>query len=289
MGQYTLNKDFNRLSDLVGSWLEEESRVAAGDLARLAQLAVMSSGKRVRPILCVATAEALGVEADSVKEFAVALELLHTSSLIHDDLPALDNDDLRRGEPTLHKRIGEALAILSGDLLIIQSFSLLSRIAPGRPPEASRKWVEIFSAAASDLCEGQTLDLAMMSRVELEQRPAKSLETLKNVCLKKTAALFRAAVLGPTVFLEKPEPTVSALTDYADHLGLLFQITDDLLDSKEEGTDSSFSYVSELGYQRAEQECDLALAKALTALESVRRGDISFLREFAVSIRKRDR
>ena len=285
-----LVSDFARLADVVEGWLRAEAEKRTEPLAKLSQIALLGAGKRVRPVLCAATAEALGYEPIAIREFALALEFLHTSSLVHDDLPALDNDDFRRGQPTLHKSLGEALAILSGDLLIVDAFGLLSRTDGNRAPEVNRRWLELFSSAATDLCEGQTLDLAMMNRVKLPEMPAKSRETLRIVCMKKTAALFRAAVLGPTALLPNDtRPKIAAaLTDYADQLGLLFQITDDLLDSKEETTDSSFSYATELGTEEAEREADTALSQALKALDLVS-ADTWFLKEFASSIRHRTR
>lgn len=297
MGQQTstshLSSNFKRLADIFEGWLAEETGRRREPLAKLSEIALLGAGKRVRPVLCLATAEALGFRPESVREYALALEFLHTSSLVHDDLPALDNDDFRRGQPTLHKHIGEALAILSGDLLIVEAFGLLARARPERAAEVNRQWFEIFAEAAVDLCEGQTLDLVMMDRVQVPAALSpsgqhKSSETLEIVCMKKTAALFRAAVLGPTALLSEDlrSKTAAALREYAQQLGLLFQITDDLLDSGDESADSSFSYASELGVKGAEQEADRALLRAQNALAALS-ADSWFLSDFAISIRHR--
>ena len=186
-----------------------------GKLAKAMRYSVFAGGKRFRPILCLATAEALGKKAEKVLPFACAVELVHTFTLIHDDLPAMDNSDFRRGKPTCHKVYGEAMAILAGDALNTLAFKIISAY-----PEAARE----LSVALLEVVEGQAADLeATGKRLSLKQ--------LKHIHLWKTAALLKACVKGVAFICEASTAKVKALSTYAEHLGLAFQITDDILDA----------------------------------------------------------
>src|SRR6202453_3472230 len=189
--------------------------------------AVLSGGKRLRPLLVYCTGEALGLDANALDAPAAAVELIHAYSLVHDDLPAMDNDDLRRGQPTTHRAFDEATAILAGDALQVLAFSLLARDrAAGVSSEARLKMIRILADASGTegMAGGQAIDLSAVGRkLDLEE-----LEAMHRL---KTGALIRASVLMAAAC----SPTISdsecdALDGYSQDIGLAFQIQDDILD-----------------------------------------------------------
>jgi geranylgeranyl diphosphate synthase, type II len=189
--------------------------------------AVLSGGKRLRPLLVYCTGEALSVAAGDLDAPAAAVELIHSYSLVHDDLPAMDDDDLRRGQPTTHRAFDEATAILAGDALQVLAFSLLARDrAGGVSPEARLKMIQILADAsgAAGMAGGQALDLSAVGRtIHLEE-----LEAMHRL---KTGALIRASVLLAAACA--PGLTAAewdALDGYSQDIGLAFQIQDDILD-----------------------------------------------------------
>jgi len=183
-----------------------------------------AGGKRIRPALLLATFDLFGGNGPNPFPAACAIEFIHTYSLIHDDLPALDNDDLRRGVPTCHKKFGEALAILAGDALLTEAFHLIGRAYVDRPALGLRLVIEIASAAgAAGMVGGQVLDT-----VNVE--PTAPIETVEQVHRMKTGALITAAVRCGAILAGADEASLVALTTYARHLGLAFQVTDDILD-----------------------------------------------------------
>jgi geranylgeranyl pyrophosphate synthase len=189
--------------------------------------AVLSGGKRLRPLLVYCTGEALGVPADALDAPAAAVELIHSYSLVHDDLPAMDDDDLRRGQPTTHRAFDEATAILAGDALQVLAFSLLARDrSPGVSLEARLKMIQILADASgtAGMAGGQALDLSAVGR-------SINLEELEAMHRLKTGALIRASVLLAAACA----PGLStaewdALEGYSEDIGLAFQIQDDILD-----------------------------------------------------------
>ncbi|MGB9613681.1 MAG: polyprenyl synthetase family protein [Candidatus Margulisiibacteriota bacterium] len=185
-----------------------------GKLARAMRYSVFAGGKRFRPILCLATAKALGGSEKKVLPFACAVELAHTFTLIHDDLPAMDNADFRRGRPACHKVFGEAMAILAGDALNTLAFNIVSN-----NPEVSRE----LSEALLRVVDGQVSDLAT-------EKKKWSIEQLVAIHRNKTAALLKACVRGAAIICRASLREIKALTSYAEHLGLAFQIADDILD-----------------------------------------------------------
>lgn len=188
---------------------------------------LFAPGKRLRPLLVIMAAEACGGDTTTALPAACAVEMIHTYSLIHDDLPAMDDDDLRRGLPTCHKKFGEALAILAGDGLLTLAFQVLAEGYPGATAAACCRELAI-GAGAAGMVGGQVLDL------EFEKRDtqARALPDLENIHACKTGALFRACLrLGAYVAQEKPDPErLDCLDSYGRAFGQLFQITDDLLD-----------------------------------------------------------
>ncbi|WP_288322870.1 polyprenyl synthetase family protein [Selenomonas artemidis] len=185
---------------------------------------LMAGGKRLRPILLMAAADAVGADGTKFITAACALEMIHTYSLIHDDLPAMDNDDYRRGKLTNHKAYDEGTAILAGDALLTLAFTVILR-QQDVPAERLLRVVDEMSraAGAEGMVGGQMLDL------EAENRRI-SMEELRRIHMGKTGALFRAALRSGAILAGASEQQLAALTAYADHFGLAFQITDDILD-----------------------------------------------------------
>jgi geranylgeranyl diphosphate synthase type II len=191
-------------------------------------------GKRLRPILCLAAAEAVGGDPGEALPVACALEMIHTYSLIHDDLPAMDDDDLRRGQPTCHKQFDEATAILAGDGLLTEAFHILAAAAPGYEGREGLllEVVELLSKAAGyqGMVGGQMLDLLAEGR----KVTLKELETIHRL---KTGALLTGAVRAGALMGGGNRGEVTALTGYGEKFGLAFQITDDLLDVEGEAAE----------------------------------------------------
>jgi geranylgeranyl diphosphate synthase type II len=191
---------------------------------------LFAGGKRIRPILCMEAARAVNDAADGVVSAACALELIHTYSLIHDDLPALDNDDYRRGKLTNHKVFGEAMAILAGDALLTLAFQVLAElpVASDRKARIVAMIAELAAASGTvgGMIGGQVADL------EGEGKPpdAQLLETIHRA---KTGALLRASLRLGAIYAGAAEEQYAALSCYGEHIGLAFQIVDDLLDVEE--------------------------------------------------------
>ena len=187
---------------------------------------VLSGGKHVRPVLVIAAAEACGATADRVMPTACALECIHAYSLIHDDLPCMDDDDLRRGKPTNHKGFGEALAVLAGDALQAHAFRLIADNArvPGISPESVVRVTALVAEAASSLgmVGGQAADCLAEGRKVTESE-------VEFIHARKTGALIRASVMAGAELAGAPEALKAALSSYGGTLGLLFQVTDDIL------------------------------------------------------------
>ena len=195
------------------------------NLHRAMRYSLFAGGKRLRPILCLAAAAAVRDEAPGAVDAACTLELIHTYSLIHDDLPALDNDDLRRGRPTCHKVFGEAMAILAGDALLTLAFHVLPRIGT-LAPEARIGLVEELAAASGTvrgMIGGQVHD------IEGEGKPPTA-ELLEAIHRAKTGALLRASLRMGAICAGATAAQYQALSGFGEHIGLAFQIVDDILD-----------------------------------------------------------
>jgi geranylgeranyl diphosphate synthase type II len=188
---------------------------------------LFAGGKRVRPILAIAAAEALGAKTADLTPLAASLELIHTYSLIHDDLPAMDDDDFRRGRPTCHKVYGEAIAILAGDGLLNMAFEVLSDPRRTKSVSANRLLSIIREIGAASgvhgMVGGQVVDM------ESEGRDI-DLPTLEYIHMHKTGALIRASVRVGALYAKAGEKQLKSLTRYGEKIGLAFQITDDILD-----------------------------------------------------------
>ena len=244
---------------------------------------LMAGGKRLRPVLLMAAADAVGADGTKFLPVACALEMIHTYSLIHDDLPAMDNDDLRRGKPTNHVVYGEGIAILAGDALLTLAFTVILRQKAVSAEALLRVVDEVSRAAGAEgMVGGQVLDL------EAENRQI-SMEELRRVHTGKTGALFRAALRSGAILAGASEEQLSALTAYADHFGLAFQITDDILDvignaeeiGKPVGSDEKnhkSTYVTLTSLEMAQELARRTVAEAEAAL-SVFGQEATFLRE----------
>jgi geranylgeranyl diphosphate synthase type II len=199
--------------------------VSPETIHRAMRYSLFAGGKRVRPVLCMEAALAIADAPRGIETAACSLEFVHTYSLIHDDLPALDNDDYRRGKLTSHKVFGEAMAILAGDALLTLAFETLSKMDAVRDDRKTRVIVELATAAGTvgGMIGGQVADL------EGEGKPpdAKLLETIHRA---KTGALLRASVRMGAIYAGAGEPQLDAISRYGEHVGLAFQIVDDILD-----------------------------------------------------------
>lgn len=235
---------------------------------------LMAGGKRLRPILCLATCELMGGAIEMAMPTACALEMIHTMSLIHDDLPAMDNDDYRRGKLTNHKVYGEDIAILAGDGLLAYAFEFIA--AQTRQVPADRvlqviAWVG-RAVGAAGLVGGQVVDL------ESEGKPDVSLETLNFIHRHKTGALLEASVVSGALLAGASETDIQRLTRYAQNIGLAFQIVDDVLDitatpeqlGKTAGKDlqaQKATYPSFWGIEESKRQANQLIAEAKAELD----------------------
>jgi geranylgeranyl diphosphate synthase type II len=196
-------------------------------LAESMLYSLRAGGKRLRPALCLAAAERCGVDPEKALPMAAAVEFLHTASLIHDDMPCMDDDDYRRGQPTNHRAFGESMALIAGDALMIWAFGYaLSHLpAQGIPNDRVVRAVNILSEASGPggMCGGQVLD------TDRESRTADR-DFVYRIAGAKTAALIRASVVSGAMLGDIPDTTLQCYYDYGTHLGLAFQIVDDILD-----------------------------------------------------------
>jgi geranylgeranyl diphosphate synthase, type II len=235
---------------------------------------LMAGGKRLRPILCLATCELLGGDAAMAMPTACALEMIHTMSLIHDDLPAMDNDDYRRGKLTNHKVYGEDIAILAGDGLLAYAFELIAVQTQGVPAERVLQVISRLGRAvgAAGLVGGQVVDLESEGKVDV------ALETLDFIHRHKTGALLEASVVCGAVLAGGSEANVQRLSSYAQDIGLAFQIVDDVLDitatqeelGKSVGKDlqaQKVTYPSIWGIEESKRQAAQRIAHAKAQLE----------------------
>jgi len=244
------------------------ARVAG--LAEAMRYSLLAGGKRIRPVLALATANAVGLPRERVLPLAAAIELIHTYSLIHDDLPAMDDDDLRRGRPTLHVKHGEDVAILAGDALYAEAFAHLLRAQEGEPAQVLAAARELAEATGVDgMVGGQYLDIASEARGP---------EALRTVHELKTGRLIAASVGCVLLLAGMDEPATMPYRRYAAELGVLFQIVDDILDvtgtddalGKPQGSDERHgkrTYVTEFGLDLAREladECHATARRTLT-------------------------
>lgn len=240
-------------------------------LKKAMNYSLMAGGKRLRPLLLLAAAEACGKKPENFLSAACALECIHTYSLIHDDLPALDNDDLRRGRPTCHKVFGEAMAILAGDGLLTLAFELMAR---QKAADSSRAEAVVLLGRAAG-CEGMVA--GQVQDLEAEGRPV-SAASLSGIHARKTGALLTAALECGAVLAGASGPRRKALSAYGRRIGLAFQIADDILNvtgdpkklGKKTGSDAARSkatYPALFGLEKSRSMARRELEGALAALK----------------------
>ena len=248
-------------------------------------------GKRIRPVLTLEFCRLCSGDINKALPFAAALEMVHTYSLIHDDLPCMDDDDMRRGMPSCHIKFGEEYALLAGDGLLTRAFGIITESKA--PAESIVKAVALLSelAGANGMIGGQVVDLK-------NEGKACTIETLETMDSLKTGALIKCAALLGVVAAGGSAEQYQAAGEYASNLGHAFQIVDDILDvlgdekllGKPVGSDKESdksTYVSVLGLEKSQEYAQEITNKAITALDSFN-GDTQFLRELAVSLLKRN-
>jgi len=256
------------------------------NVADAMRYSVTAGGKRLRPILCLASAEAVGGDRRLAMPAACALEFIHTYSLIHDDLPAMDNDTLRRGQPTLHVVAGVGMAILAGDGLLTEAFALMAREPQGGDPSLVERKLRVIrlvaaAAGAAGMVGGQAIDLACVTPDRSGSLPAPlDADGLRAMHRRKTGALIRAAANAGAVMGGGSDAQIEAVDGAASELGLAFQIVDDILDvegaskdlGKTAGKDAAAgkpTYPALYGLDRSKRMAAECLERAQATLESV--------------------
>ena len=262
---------------IVDEALERFAPALEGPAVRVAEAmnySLFAGGKRLRPILCMAGASAVGGDEMAVLPVACGLEMIHTYSLIHDDLPCMDNDDLRRGKPTSHKAFGEAVALLAGDGLLTEAFCLMASgdLCAGDPLRLVRVIALIARGAGyRGMVGGQVVDI-------LSEGKALDPSLVKYIHTHKTGALISASVASGAILGNGSEAQVQAITSYGEAIGLAFQISDDILDvegdpekmGKKPGGDAKkkkITYPSVLGLRESKEIAEELVKKAIAAMD----------------------
>ena len=276
-----------KVNSYLDKWLPKNESEISANLNEAMRYSVMAGGKRIRPALTVMVAEGLGFCDEAVYKAGCAFELYHTGTLIHDDLPCMDNDDLRRGRPTSHKVYGEAIAVLAGDCLMVKPFGWFAELANyGISGDKIAKIVKIANDAFTEkgVFGGQMLDLLYENK-KVDQK------TLERIHHEKTAALLKAAILSGAVLGNASNEQYECLNLYSDKIGLLFQIVDDILDiesdaatlGKNTGRDVALgksTYPALLGLDGAKEYARKTYEEAIQAIKPL--GDkLSDLNDFA--------
>jgi geranylgeranyl diphosphate synthase type II len=264
---------------------------APDPIYRSMRYSLFAGGKRFRPVLCLAACESLGENAQRLLPVAAAIEMVHTYSLIHDDLPAMDNDDFRRGKPTNHKVFGEAIAILAGDALLTAAIEMLSRAEYEHEVKCRLITMLAQAIGTSGMIGGQVIDMVSearrLNRIELEQLHS-----------MKTAALIRFAAVAPAVVLRSGQSIEEAFASYGESIGLGFQIVDDVLDvegktevlGKTAGKDMKklkVTYPSLIGIEESKQLASNIVETACARILPYDR--YSYLRAIALHVLEREK
>ncbi len=257
------------------NWLPKEKDMPYS-IHKAMRYSIFAGGKRVRPVLMLAACEAVGGIIEKAMPAACAMEMIHTYSLIHDDLPAMDNDDFRRGRPTNHKVFGEAIAILAGDGLLTEAFKLISNPSFAADIESATRLAVIHEIATCagtyGMVGGQVVDM------ESEGKPEIDLPTVQYIHTHKTGALIKASVVAGALLGGADEIQLAAIRRYGEAAGLAFQIADDILDiegtteeiGKDAGSDEArgkATYPAVMGLAAAKQEAKAMMDEAMLALE----------------------
>ena len=264
-----MQRQLARVEDALSRWVRADAPAGLGQAMRYAAL---GGGKRLRPLLALAACEAVRGNGEAALRAACAVELIHAYSLVHDDMPCMDNDVLRRGQPTVHVRFGQAQALLAGDALQALAFELLTPDGDGVPPAAQARLCRLLAraAGADGMAGGQAIDLASVGK-RLDEAALRHMHRLK------TGALLQASVLMGAACGQTDERAARALERFGAALGLAFQVVDDVLDvtqdsatlGKTAGKDAASdkpTYVALMGLERAQAHAQELLAEALAAL-----------------------
>lgn len=249
---------------------------------------LLAGGKRIRPVLCLAMADCLGTQKEKILPFACAIEMIHTYSLIHDDLPAMDNDDYRRGRPSCHKQFGEDTAILAGDALLTYAFELASQgalMADNKLRGICAIKLIAQAAGTEGMIGGQIVDTVTVA-------PNPTIDDVRYMCDRKTGALLKVPAEIAVVLSEIKDSTISDLMiDYAQTIGLAFQVKDDILD---EDTDTApNTFIAVIGREKSEKlleeltEKALGICNILSTYESINKEACDFLHDLAVFLLER--
>lgn len=250
------------------------AETSGGIVAQAARYSLLGGGKRIRPVLLLAVAEMLGASIAAAMPFACAVEMIHTYSLIHDDLPCMDDDDLRRGRPTCHKVFGEAMAVLAGDALLNRAFEvMLEAVDLNNPGTVAAARIMAQAAGAQGMIGGQALDLTAEGRII-------SLTELQLLHSLKTGALLKAPTLAAAALAGSSSRITDFLAQFADAIGLAFQIQDDILDATADTStlgksagkdlrDQKSTYATLCGIDAARGYLDDAIQDARSALNSL--------------------
>jgi geranylgeranyl diphosphate synthase type II len=285
-----MNADIYRsyIEEFLRGWYERFHGEPQKALFEAMEYSLLAGGKRLRPILAFEFCRMCGRDWKKAAPFAAAIEMIHTYSLIHDDLPSMDNDDLRRGRPTNHKVFGEAMAILAGDALLTDAFAVASTVKLDRPEDMSFAIGVLAECAGSlGMVGGQVLDIMSEERILTEQE-------VLDIQSRKTGALINGACVLGVIAGGGTQKQIEAAACFAGALGLAFQIRDDMLDvigTKEEmgkgvGTDETKNtFVRLYGLQKCEELVNRYTAVAIEALDAFE--DNEFMRELALSLTTR--
>lgn len=260
--KYLENKK-NIIDKTLDEYLPPEEK-APSIIHKAMRYSVFGGGKRIRPIFTLATAELFGREAESVLRAACGIELIHTFSLIHDDLPSIDNDDFRRGKPSNHKVFGEAIALLAGDALLISGFDLIIKNSEVKEikKQSILKLIKetSFYIGTENMLGGQVEDIAAKNEDITK-------EDLVNLYMKKTAALICLSIRAGAILSGANQRQLKALTKYGENIGLAFQIIDDMLDIMQDQRDMRKpTYANKYGIKESKSESERLIGEAKDSL-----------------------
>jgi len=285
------NERLTLVEEALSRWVAADAPAGLGEAMRYA---VLDGGKRLRPLLVLAANESVAGNAHAAMRAACAVELIHAYSLVHDDMPCMDNDVLRRGKPTVHVKFGQAQALLAGDALQALAFELLAPDDAGIAPAVQAALCRLLAQAAGGqgMAGGQAIDLASVGHALTE-------DELRHMHRLKTGALLQASVMMGAACGSPDTRARRALSDYGAALGLAFQVVDDILDvtadsqtlGKTAGKDAEQdkpTYVSLLGLERSREHARELLAQALAALDDSGLADVRALRALARMVVERE-
>ena len=254
----------NIINKALDEYLPSEEKPPS-NIHKAIRYSVFAGGKRIRPILTLATAELFGRNAESVLKTACGIELIHTFSLVHDDLPCIDNDDFRRGKPSNHKVFGEAIALLAGDALLVSGFDLI--IENSENKEIKKQSIlkllkEVsFYVGTENMLGGQVEDVTLNNEDITK-------EGLINLYTKKTAALICLAIRAGAILSGANKEQLKALSKYGENIGLAFQITDDILDIMQDQRDAGKpTYAGKYGIKESKSESERLIKEAKDSLK----------------------